>query len=90
MTEESDRRWHNRRGATLGARVMLNDATLPCTVRNMSASGAQLTFATSVELPQEFALEVPQLDLKVHAQLIWSRAEQHGVTFLWPQYNARG
>jgi hypothetical protein len=35
-------------------------------------------------------LEIPTLDLRVDAQLIWSRDERHGVTFVWPQHKERG
>ena len=87
MTEGTDRRRHNRRQSTYRARAVFNDQSpaLPCTVQNLSASGAQLTFAAAVALPPSFVLEIPSLDLQVEARVVWSRAEQHGVTLVWPQ-----
>ena len=88
MTGDSDRRLHHRRAATLSAWAIVNDQEqrLPCTVQNMSASGAQLTFAKAIELPPTIRLEVPQLSLEVEAQVAWSRAEHHGITFMWPRH----
>jgi len=87
MTEGTDRRRHNRRQSTYRARAVFNDQspTLPCTVQNLSASGAQLTFAAAVALPPSFVLEIPSLDLQVEARVVWSCAGQHGVTLVWPQ-----
>jgi len=87
MSEEQDRRWHRRRSSVLAGAVVFGDpaTTVPCSVQNMSASGAQLTFTTIIDLPTRFRLEVPQLDLKVEAQLAWSRGDNHGVRLLWPQ-----
>ncbi|QRM35838.1 PilZ domain-containing protein [Microvirga sp. VF16] len=87
MPEETDRRWHRRWPTSFKARVVFDDQSpaLPCIVQNMSASGAQLAFATVFELPREFELEIPSLDLRVEARVVWSRDEQHGVTLVWPQ-----
>jgi hypothetical protein len=40
---------------------------LECTVQDISASGAKIGFAAADELPLEFVLEVPALDLRVKA-----------------------
>ena len=87
MTGESDRRWYRRRASVFSALVVFGDpvTTIPCAVQNMSATGAQLTFATAVDVPPQFRREIPQLDLKVEAQLAWSQEEEHGVKLLWPQ-----
>lgn len=91
MTEGDDRRWHIRRVSRLQARVIINDRSpaLECTVRDLSARGARLVVATSCALPSTFELELPNLQLRVKARLVWSRAEQHGVMFVWPQQTAR-
>ena len=87
MSEEQDRRWHRRRNSVLPGAVVFGDPAtrVPCSVQNMSASGAQLNFTTPFDLPSQFRLEVPQLDLKVEAELAWSRGDRHGVRLLWPQ-----
>jgi len=87
VTEGTDRRRHNRRQSTYRVWAVFDDQSpaLPCTVQNLSASGAQLLFATAVALPPSFVLEIPSLDLQVEARVVWSRAGQHGVTLVWPQ-----
>ena len=91
MKRESERRWHHRRSSAFSARIVFNNHTpaMTCTVQNLSSGGVQLAFATIVELPPEFVLEVPNLNLRVEARVVWSRAKLHGVTFLWPQHNRR-
>ncbi len=87
ITVGTDRRWHNRWPSVLSGRVAFNDQSpaLECTVQNMSPRGAQIAFATAFELPREFELVIPSLDLRIDARAVWSRAERHGVTFVWPQ-----
>jgi hypothetical protein len=90
MTHTCERRRHIRRQASLSARVVFNprSPSLSCTVQNLCSSGAQIAFAGPVDLPGEFALEVPGLDLNVQARVAWSRAEEHGITFVWPHKTA--
>jgi c-di-GMP-binding flagellar brake protein YcgR len=91
MSDEQNRRRHHRRDTTLSAQILLSGAELlDCTLRNLSAGGAQLTFEEPVELQEAFVLEVPALDLHVKARLIWSQGQRHGVEFLWPQHNEHG
>lgn len=60
MAEGQERRWHHRRETALRAQAMINGTALPCTVQNVSASGAELTFSSAIALPSEFVLEVLQ------------------------------
>lgn len=92
MSDEGDQRWHLRRTTTVKAKVVIGSGSPPlnCTVQNLSAGGAQLTLENGVALPPTFVLEVPTLDLRVDTQVIWSRGQQHGVTFVWPQHKERG
>ena len=87
VTEGVERRLHHRRPSNLSARAVFNDQSpaLDCTVQNVSASGAKIAFAAAVELPREFVLDVPSLDLRVKVRVVWSQAECHGITFVWPQ-----
>ena len=87
MRGESDRRWHRRQRSAHGARVVLDDhSRLTCTAEDLSASGAQIAFTTAVELPAKLVLEVPSMDLRVDARVVWSRGERHGIRFIWPQH----
>ncbi|MBD2750780.1 PilZ domain-containing protein [Microvirga sp. BT688] len=92
MSDGSDQRWHHRRPTTITAKVLAGSGSPPltCTVQNLSAGGAQLTFPEELVLPATFMLEVPSLNLQVDAQVIWSQGHQHGVTFVWPQHKERG
>lgn len=88
VAEQSERRVHHRRPASLKAQVVLGIGSpgLSCVVHDISAGGAGLTFAGPIKLPQGFVLAIPNLDLMVAAQLRWSRGERHGVAFVWPQH----
>jgi hypothetical protein len=92
MSDTSDQRWHHRRPTAVIAKVHAGggSSALTCTVQNVSAGGAQLTFPEVQELPPSFVLEVPSLNLEVDAQVIWSRGHEYGVTFVWPQHKERG
>lgn len=92
MSDESDQRWHHRRATVLRAQIVLvpGSSAQDCTVTNLSAGGAQLTYAGDVELPSAFVLTVPSLDLRVEAQVIWNREDQYGVTFVWPRRKEHG
>jgi hypothetical protein len=87
ITAGVDRRWHSRWPSGYRGRVVFDDQSpaLGCTVQNMSPRGGEIVFTTAFELPPEFELVIPSLDLRVEARAVWSRAEHHGVTFLWPQ-----
>jgi PilZ domain len=76
----SSRRWH----AALRARIVFNNrsSVLDCTVRDLSDTGAGISFAGISPLPTEFELEIPNRGFRVHGRLIWSRGTNHGVMFL--------
>ena len=92
MSQGDERRWHHRRSSVFSAQIWLSDQSpaISCKVQNLSSGGAQLTFASIVELPPEFFLEVATLDLRVKARVVWSLGEQHGIMFVWPQHKERG
>ena len=88
MTETTERRLHHRRTANLRAWAILDDhgEGLACTVQNISVGGALLRFPSAIALPPQFGLEIPQVSLTVDARVAWSRAEHHGVAFIWPHH----
>ena len=92
LAKESNRRWHHRRGSAFDARVVTGElsSAIPCLVQNISANGAQIVLPNAVELPPQFTLDVPSLGLKVEVRVAWSRAQHHGVSFVWPQHSKRG
>jgi PilZ domain len=70
--------------AILGAQIIFNNrnSTLDCQIRNISQKGARLAFSSSVSIPQEFELSVPQRGRTYRARLRWRDAEGAGVEFI--------
>jgi hypothetical protein len=68
----------------LEGRIRLEPQALqiPCTIRDLSTTGARIWLPGSVDLPSEFELEIRILEQTVRARLIWSKAQNHGVKFL--------
>jgi hypothetical protein len=63
-------------------RISREVSQIPCTIRDLSTTGARIWLPGSVDLPSEFELEIPMLEQTVRARLIWSKAQNHGVEFL--------
>ncbi len=91
MNEIDDRRSSQRRRTVLKGRVLLNNrsSVLDCTVRDLSDTGAQLTFADFSLLPLDFELEIPSRDLRIQARVMWSRGTNHGVRFIREQNGSK-
>ena len=60
MAEGQERHWHQRRETALRAQAMIDGTALPCTLQNMLAIGAELTFSSAIAVPSQFSLEIPQ------------------------------
>jgi hypothetical protein len=78
------RRRSKRLLSILEGRIRIGDQArqIPCTLRDLSATGARIWLRRAIELPGEFELEIPRLDQSLKVRLIWSRDESHGVMFL--------
>jgi hypothetical protein len=85
--DEKDNRSSQRRRTVLTGRVVFNNrsSVLDCTVRDLSETGARISFAAVSELPPEFELEIPNKGQRVQARLMWSRGATHGVMFVQDQ-----
>jgi PilZ domain-containing protein len=57
---------------------------ISCTIRNLSATGAQIWLPGDIDLPNEFELEIPRFEQSVRVRIAWSEARSHGVMFLTP------
>ena len=81
----SSKRWQ----AALKARIVFNNraSVLDCTVRDLSDTGAGISFAGVSPIPTEFELEIPARGFRAHARPIWSRGTHHGVMF-WQKAKA--
>ena len=84
-----ERRSSKRWGAYLKARIVFNNrsSVLDCTVRDLSDTGAGISFAGISPIPREFELEIPARGFRAHARPVWSRGANHGVMF-WQKAKA--
>lgn len=58
--------------------------TMPCGVRDMSDSGARLTFEGSVEPPDTFELLIDIDGIEAACEVVWRRGKEVGVRFSEP------
>jgi len=79
----SERRHDARERTFLQARLIFGHGALstPCTVTQLSATGARLTLPEGVTLPDHFELAIPQRGIHCQARIIWRRDAQAGVAF---------
>lgn len=82
----NDRRRAKRIPAILEGRITWEGHApyIPCTIRNLSETGAQIWLPGAIDLPREFELGIPKLEQSLEARLMWSKAQSHGVMFLTP------
>jgi hypothetical protein len=78
------RRLSKRIPSILEGRVKLGPEAshLPCTIRDLSLTGARIWLPGDGSLPSEFELEIPILEQAVQVKLVWFKAQTHGVMFL--------
>jgi PilZ domain len=88
MAEE--RRKKFRRRCYLGARVIFNDrrSSLNCTVRNLSGTGAQLSFDIMPTLPDHIEIMVDRRKTLAAADVVWRDGNSLGVVFAHDQTSA--
>jgi len=53
----------------------------PCTVRDISTTGAALDFPDLVRIPDQFTLIMPEDRLKLPCHVVWRREYRVGVVF---------
>lgn len=56
--------------------------TIPCVVRDLSATGARLRSDSSLSIPDRFELCIPLDGLEAECEVMWRRGEDIGVRFL--------
>jgi hypothetical protein len=79
-----DGRSASRRRILKAGIVAFNDrhSTLPCTVRDLSTTGARLRVNGSVNAPDTFELIIELDGLEASCQVVWRKVDQIGVRFL--------
>jgi hypothetical protein len=69
-----------RRVLKIGA-IEFGDGAIPCTVRNISSSGAAIEVTSPLWFPDRFTLVVPSEQLRRACHIIWRRERCIGVKF---------
>lgn len=77
-------RKQERARAILGAHIVFNNrnSTIDCQIRNISRTGAKLVLSSSVTLPEEFDIDVPQKGRSYRARLCWRDEVSAGIEFV--------
>jgi hypothetical protein len=64
-----------------GGTVAVEGGSLPCTVRNMSSSGAAVDFAQAVDLPATFTLLIERDRFARRCRPVWRHERRVGMAF---------
>jgi PilZ domain len=72
-----------RERAFLTARIAYNNGslTLPCTVMQISTTGAKISVPAETNLPELFHISIPQKSVDCRARLIWRRGDMAALAF---------
>lgn len=74
------RRRHRRVSLLWSAQVTSAEGESPCTILNLSASGARIRLAGSVSCPDSIELESPRLGACA-GRVVWRRGQMLGIAF---------
>lgn len=80
------RRSPRRRQLKDGKVVLSNWTTLDCTIRDMSETGARLTFGGPTGLPEMFKLLFVSGHCMRDARTVWQKGLSAGLEFVGPEY----
>jgi len=76
-----ERRATPRRRVLKGATIIFEGNDLACIVRNLSASGAAIDFASAVSVPPSFMLVIETDQFVRQCHPVWSSDRRIGVAF---------
>ncbi|HMM92059.1 PilZ domain-containing protein [Bradyrhizobium sp.] len=63
------------------AKIEYGGDKYPCTVRDISTTGAALDFADRIRIPDAFTLVLPEDRLKLPCHVVWRKDYRVGVAF---------
>ena len=86
MRDGKDERRSLRRRVLKGAIIAYNDrrSTLPCTVRDLSETGARLRADNAISPPDTFTLIIELDGFEADCKVIWRKPPELAVTFVGP------
>jgi PilZ domain-containing protein len=64
-----------------GGLVAIDGGSIPCTVRNMSSTGAAVDFMQAVDLPPTFTLVIERDRFARRCRPVWRNERRVGVAF---------
>ncbi len=77
-----DRRADRRRRTNLRASAVFGAHVIPCTVLDVSTSGAQLSPVNRYPLPDRFVLRIPSERFRELVHVVWREDGSVGVAFI--------
>ncbi|WP_256379001.1 PilZ domain-containing protein [Beijerinckia sp. L45] len=68
----------------LKAKIVFNNrmSSIDCIVKNISTGGAKIAVASTLSIPSEFDLEIPQRGKTYRVQMRWRDTDHMGVEFM--------
>ncbi len=83
---KEDKRRAPRRRVLKGAIIAYNDrrSTIPCTVRDLSDTGARLRADGSINAPDTFLLIIELDGIEADCKVVWRKSPDLAVTFVSP------
>jgi hypothetical protein len=55
---------------------------VPCTVQDISSTGARVTVRSSTTVPDNFTLQIPHVSATHMSEVVWRRGSELGVRFV--------
>ena len=77
----SDKRRRGRSTTNIAGRLTSDQLDLPCTILDMSETGARLQIEPGVFLPKLFVLRAPEAGGDLEVDVVWRNRTQLGVRF---------
>jgi hypothetical protein len=79
-----ERRGDGRLPSYLGGKIVYNNrlSTADCLVRNISAEGFRLSFGSTIAVPDEFELQIPQKGVRCQVRVSWRKLDEIGAVVI--------
>ena len=83
-SENADHRVAPRQRVMLAAKLSFNNGSFstPCTILQLSATGARASIEGDLPVSQTFEISIPQRNIVRPAQLVWRRGPLIGLSFV--------